>query len=120
MGTQPHAKKEAEPPPQFSVHVYCGQTAGWIKLALGMEMGLDPSHIVLDGDPAPLCQKRTEPPNFWPISIVAKRLDASLGMEVCLSTSDFVLDEDPASSPLKGHSPPIFGQCSLWPNDWMD
>jgi len=34
--------------PQFSANVYCGQTAGWIKMALGMEVG----HIVLDGDPA--------------------------------------------------------------------
>jgi len=25
-------------------------TAGWIKMALGMEVGLDPGHIVLDGD----------------------------------------------------------------------
>ena len=25
---------------QFSVHVCCGQTAGWIKMALGMEVGL--------------------------------------------------------------------------------
>ena len=41
MGTQlPLPKKEAEPPPQFSAHVYCGQTAGWIKIALGMEVGL--------------------------------------------------------------------------------
>jgi len=24
--------------PQFSAHVYCGQTAGWIKMALGMEV----------------------------------------------------------------------------------
>jgi len=28
------------------------QTAGWIKTALGMEVGLGPGHIVLDGDPA--------------------------------------------------------------------
>ena len=33
--------------------VYCGQTVGWIKMKLGMEVGLGPSHIVLDGDPAP-------------------------------------------------------------------
>jgi len=26
--------------PQFSVHVYCGQTAGWIQMALDMEVGL--------------------------------------------------------------------------------
>ena len=25
-------------PPQFSVHVYCGQTAGWIKTPLGTEV----------------------------------------------------------------------------------
>jgi len=25
--------------PQFSAHVYCGQTAGWIKMPLGMKVG---------------------------------------------------------------------------------
>jgi len=45
--------------PHFSAHVYCGQTAGWIKMALGTEVGLGPGHIVLDGDPAtPLPAKR--------------------------------------------------------------
>jgi len=39
--------------PQFSVHVCCGQTAGWIKMQLGREVGLGPVDIVLDGDPAP-------------------------------------------------------------------
>ena len=76
MGTQPHPKKGAEPPRQFSAHVYCGQTAGWIKMALGMEVGLGPGHIALDGDPASLPQKVAAPPNFRPIFIVAKRLDA--------------------------------------------
>jgi len=37
--------------PKFSAHVYCGQTAGWIKLPLGTEVGLGPGDIVLDGDP---------------------------------------------------------------------
>ena len=39
--------------PQFSAHVYCGQTAGWIKMPLGTEVGLGPGDIVLDGDTAP-------------------------------------------------------------------
>jgi len=39
--------------PQFSAHVYCGQTAGWIKMPLGTEVGHVPGHTVLDGDPAP-------------------------------------------------------------------
>jgi len=33
--------------------MYCGQMAGWVKMPLGMEVGLGPDHIVLDGDPAP-------------------------------------------------------------------
>ena len=38
---------------QFSAHVYCGQTAGWIKMPLGTEVG----DIVLDGDPAAALRK---------------------------------------------------------------
>jgi len=53
----PLPKKGAEP--QFSAHDYCGQTAGWIKMALGMEVGLGPGSIVLDGDPAALPKKGT-------------------------------------------------------------
>jgi len=29
--------------------VYCGQTVGWIKMALGMEVGLSPGDFLLDG-----------------------------------------------------------------------
>ena len=46
-------QKGAEPPPQFSAHFYCGQTAACIKMPLGMEVGLIPGDFVLDGDPAP-------------------------------------------------------------------
>ena len=31
--------------------MYCGQTAGWIKILLGTAVGLGPGHIVLDEDP---------------------------------------------------------------------
>jgi len=41
--------------------VYCGQTVGWIKIKLGMEVGLGPGHSVLDGDPAPP-KRGTHPP----------------------------------------------------------
>ena len=57
--------------------VYCEQTVGWIKTKLGMRVGLGPGHIVIDGDSAPLPRKGAEPPNFWPMSIVAKRLNGS-------------------------------------------
>jgi len=46
-------------------------------MPLGLEVGLGLGHIVLDWDPATLPEKGAEPPpNFWPVSIVAKRLDA--------------------------------------------
>ena len=52
----PHStltKKGAEPPPQFSAHFFCGQTAACIKMPLGMEVGLSPGDFVLDRNPAP-------------------------------------------------------------------
>ena len=62
--------------PQFSANVRCGQTAGWTKMPLGMEIGLSPGDFVFDGDPATPRKKGTPtPPNFWLMSIVAKRLD---------------------------------------------
>jgi len=36
--------------PQFSAHVCCGQTAGWIKMPLGRKVDLGPGHIVSNGD----------------------------------------------------------------------
>jgi len=59
--------------------VHCGQTVGWVKMKLSVQVGLGPSHIVLDGDPAPLPAppKGHSPPNFRPISVVAKWLHGS-------------------------------------------
>ena len=42
--------------------VYCGQTVEWIKMKLGMQVGLDPGHIVLDGDPVPHPKGAQPPP----------------------------------------------------------
>jgi len=38
---------------QYLAHVYCGQTAGWMKTPLGTEVDLGPGHIVLDLDGVP-------------------------------------------------------------------
>jgi len=60
---EPAPPKGAQP--QFSAHVCCGQTAGWIKIFgacllwpngwmdQGTEVGLGPGHIVLDGTEFP-------------------------------------------------------------------
>ena len=72
---------------------------GWMDQdALGMEVGLCPVHILLDGDTAPLPKKGAEPHNFWPIYCfqTAGCIKMPLGMEVGLSSGDFVLDGDPA------------------------
>jgi len=44
-------------------------------MPLGMDLGLGPGHIMLDGNPAPPTERGTAPPfTFRPMSIVAKRL----------------------------------------------
>jgi len=72
-------------------------------MALGMEVGLGPGHIMLDGDPAPL-------PHFSAHFYSGQTtgcIRIQLGMEVGLSPGDFVLDGDPAPS-SKGGIPPQF------------
>jgi len=54
----------------FLAHVYCGQTAGWMKTPLGREVDLHPGHIALDGVPA-LREMAQQPPSFRPMSTVA-------------------------------------------------
>jgi len=51
--------------------LYCDKSVGWIKTPLGMEVGLGPGHIVLDGDPASPSKGAQPPPNFRPMSVVA-------------------------------------------------
>ena len=63
--------------PEFSVNVRCGETAGWTKKPPGMEVGLDPGDFVFNRDQLPQEKMGQPPPNFWPMSIVAKRLDGS-------------------------------------------
>jgi len=61
---------------------------GWmIKMKLSKEVGLVPDHIVLDGNTAPL-PKGTQllPPNFRPMSIVAKRSPISATTEHLLKS----------------------------------
>jgi len=50
------------------VHVYCSQTAGWIKMPLGTEAGLAPGDIVLEGDAAPPGKGHSPhfSDKFWP------------------------------------------------------
>jgi len=108
-------------PYNFWPRVYCCQTAVWIKMVLGTEVGLGQDDIVLDGNPANPLQKEAEPLIFGP----------------CLLWPNRCMDQDatwcggsyrprrhcarcgPSSPPQKVGRPPIFGPFLLWPNGWM-
>ena len=66
MGTQPLPQKRRSPT-QFSAHVYCDQTAAWIKMPLGTEVGLGLRDIVFDVNLATPRNKDTRLlwPNGW-------------------------------------------------------
>jgi len=103
--------------------VHCGQTVGWIKIKLGMQVGLSPRHTVLDGDPASRPQTGTAPaPNFRPYLLQSNGwMDQGATWyrgrprprRLCVRWG-------PSPPPKKGVEPPIFGPYLLWPNGWMD
>ena len=70
MGTQLPQKKGTALT-QFLAHVYCDQTAGWMKTPLGTDVDLGPGHSVLDWDPAPSRKGHSSPRSFGPMSVVA-------------------------------------------------
>jgi len=73
-------------------------------MALDMEVGLGPGHIVLDGDPSPLPKKGAEPSpisaHFYCRQTVGC-IKMPLCLEIGLSQGDFVLDGDPAPLPQR-------------------
>ena len=88
-------------------------------MKLGMQVGLGPGHIVLDGDPAPLPQRCTAPQFSANICCgqMAAWIKMSLDMELGLGSGDFVLDGDSAPPfPKGGTASPNL----LWPTGWMD
>ena len=112
--SRPHYAKmgpSSSPPkrwhsPQFSAHVYCGQTAGWIKMPIGTEAGFDPGDIVLGRNTAP--PKRSTAPIFgpcllWPNGCIYRDTTSYGGRP---QPRRHYVRRGPSSPPLKGHSPP--------------
>ena len=95
---------------QSETLVHCGQTVGQIKIKLGMQVGLGPGHIVLDGNPAPLVKKGRSLPIFGPYLLWPNGgwIKMPHGREVGLGPRNIVLDGDPAPLPKKGAKPPNF------------
>ena len=74
----------------------------------GVPVGLGSRHIVLDGDPGPLPQRGTAPPQFLAhicCGQMAAWIKMPLSMEVGLGPGDFVLDGDSALSPKREQCP---------------
>jgi len=101
--------------------VYCGQTVGWVKMKLGMQVSLRPGHTVLDRDPAPTSPKGHSPQFLAHICCgqMASRINMPLGTEVCLDPSNIVLDGDPAPLHKKGGRAPNFQPISVVAK-WLD
>ena len=80
-------------------------------MKLGMRVGLDPRHIVLDGDPAHPPPKGNRAPKVL-AHICCGQIGAGvkmpLGMEVGLGPGDFVLNGDAVPPPKKGHPKKFF------------
>ena len=76
IGTQLPPEKGHTLHPIFG-HCLLWPMAGWTKMPLGMEVGLGPGDFVFDGDPVPPKIRAQPRPNYWPMSVVAKRLDES-------------------------------------------
>jgi len=109
--------KKGAQPPQFLAHVYCVQTAGWIKIPLDMEVGLGPDHIVLENPSSTHLKGAQPPPLFgpcllWPYGWMGQGATWYEGRprprRHCVTWG--------SSSHPKGAQPPIFGPRLLWPN----
>ena len=72
-------------------------------MKLGMQVGLSPGHIVLDGDPAPPSPRSTAPQFLAHICCgqTARWIKMALGVEVGLGPGHIVLDGD-SPSPKRG------------------
>ena len=67
-------------------------------MKLGMQVGLVPGHIVLDGDQLPASKRGRAPPQFSAhlyCSQTAGCIEMPLGIVVGLSTGHIMLDGDP-------------------------
>ena len=83
-------------------------------MTIGVEVGLGPGHIELDGDPARFPKKGSREPEFSAhvyCGQMARWIKMPLGTEVGLGPDDIVLDGDPAAP--KGHSHPQFWPMSI-------
>ena len=116
LWTQPLPPK-GRSPSQFSAHVYCGQTAAWIKMPLGTEVDLGLRDIAFDVDPAtPIKRAYHSHPIFGPYLLWPNGwMDEDAAWYGSRPRPRPHCTRRGSQHPRKGHSsPPIFGPCLLW------
>jgi len=102
----------------LSVYPVCnvgvrGQTVGWIKMKLGLQVGLGPGHTVRWG-PNPLPQKGAEPPIVGPYMLWQNDCmdqDATWQGGMPQPPNDIVLDGDPAPQKRYRTAPDFWPIC---------
>jgi len=121
MGTQLPFFKKGQSPHQFSARVYCAQTAGWIKMPLGMEVKPRPRPHCARWGPSSPPQKGAQPPIFSPCLLCPNGWvdQDALDMEVGLGTVHIVLDVNLLAFPENGAQPQFSarvccGQTAGW------
>ena len=122
----PSQKGGGQSSPHFSAHVYCGQTAGWMKLVLGMVVVFSPGDFVLDGDPSLLFQKGVGAPSpifspflLWPNSWMHQDTTWYRGYGGRPPPRGLCVRWGP-SPPRSEKEGGILGPCLLWSNGWID
>jgi len=127
VGLDPrHIMLDGDPAPpkggtnsQFTAHVCCGQTVGWIKMPLGTEVGLSPGYIVLNGySAAPSHKRGTVAGPHFSAHVYCRQtagwIKMPLGTEVGLGPGHIALDGTQLPVPQKGTpASPSFGPCLL-------
>ena len=95
--------------PQFWTHVYCGQTAAWIKMPLRTEVGLGPGDFCVHWGPSYPQKKGTPTAQFLAhvyCGQTAGKMKTPLGTEVDLVPGHIVLDVVPVVRERGTAAPP--------------
>ena len=109
-GPRSPPQKGGGAPLKFLAHVYCGQTAGRIKMPLSVMIGLGPGNVVLDVDPAPPTPKGHSPQFSAHVCCGQTEwcIKMTLGTKVGLGQGNIVLHGDPAP-------PKMVTASNFWP-----